>query len=820
MGSYRDKGKIFLHKLPLIFCMFINVSYAEKFTEIPATNIRIDQIPYLKYYLEMVINQYHTKTIVPVIMNNNEYYLPKKELETLGLDYPKFSKESHLKVADVSHLGVDLTEDWVKLELNGQYAANYQSQSQQLHLTLNPEWLPQQMVGNTSFMNRVPSQSATGVLSNFDAYLSIPYEGGSTFNLYSEQKFFNAMGTLRNNGLFQYSDTGDRKQEYIRYDTTWRFDNEDKIYSLELGDIYTATKNSWVNSVRVGGIQLRKNYSIRPDVITYPLPQFKGEVGLPSTVDLFINGSQSSSEALQPGPFLITNVPYINGRGEAVVVTTDAVGRQVSTTIPFYVTGELLQKGLSDYAFSIGAIRENFGIKNFDYGDVVGNVDVRYGLTNYLTSEFHLEGNQKLLNTGIGAVLKLNNYGVLNTSYTNSVVDRVKLNDSLMEDLQGHQFSVGYQYQQRYFGFLITHSVRSKEYFNIVSYYSLNPTLDNALKNTNANFYFTSKFLGSFGVGYFNVSNNKDDRTELLSLSWSPTFNNNLFGATVSFSANQNLVDKTWTGAIQLAIPLGKTSHRINIGHEYSQQNSDLTYLNYSYQMPSTGGFGADVTHRYNHGGYTYNQGQIRYRNDFVYLDAGISGEKNFNQWYGASTSLAWLNNQLFITNKLGESFALVNTNEMANIPILFENSLIGHSNAKGYLFVPNVSPYYNAKYSIDPLNLPTNVETPIIEQRVAARLGSGVVVNFPVQQRQSGNVYLKLEDGTPVMVGSVVYQMDKNPTYVGMDGIVFISQLEKINILNVVLTDGRRCQAQFEADLNSIDMQFIDNVRCKLQGD
>lgn len=821
MGNYRYRKVLFLQKLPLILCVIVNVSYAEKFTEIPATNIKIDEIPYLKYYLELVINQYHTKTIMSVIMKDGEYYLPKKELEALGLNYSKFTNESQFNLAEVRHLGVDLAEDWVRLNLiNDQKIVNYQSQSQQLHLTLNPDWLPQQMVGKSSFANRVPSQSATGFLSNFEAYLSIPYEGSRSFNLYSEQKYFNALGALNNSGLFQYSDVKDGPQDYIRYDTTWRFDNEDKIYSLEFGDIYTATKNSWVNSVRVGGIQLRKNYSIRPDLITYPLPQFKGEVGLPSTVDLFINGSQTSSNQLQPGPFLITNVPFINGRGEAVVVTTDAVGRQISTTVPFYVTGELLQKGLFDYAISTGVIRENFGVKNFDYGDVVSNIDARYGLTNSFTGEFHAEGNHKLLNTGVGAVLKLNNYGVLNTSYTTSMLDELKLEDFVSENLKGHQFTVGYQYQQKYFGFLISHSIRSKDYFNIASYYGSNPILDNAIKNTNASFFVSSKHLGSLGVGYFKVSRSKDDEAELLSLSWSPKLNKNAIGATVSLSAIQNLIDKSWTGAIQLAVPLGKTPHRINVGHEYSQQNADSTSLNYSYQMPSTGGFGVDVMHRYNHDGYTYNQGQIRYRNDYVYFDAGISGEKNFNQWYGLSTSFAWLKDQLFIANKLGESFALVNTNEMENIPILFENSLVGYSNRKGHFFVSNVAPYYNAKYSIDPLNLPTNIETPIIEQRASARLGSGIVVDFPVKRIQSASVYLKLEDDTPVMVGAQVQQAGKNTTYVGMDGIVFISQLEQTNILDITLTDGRQCRAQFEANLNSVDMQFIENVRCQLQGD
>lgn len=79
--------------------------------------------------------------------------------------------------------------------------------------------------------------------------------------------------------------------------------------------------------------------------MTWPLPAFSGEAAVPTSVDLFINGYRSGSTRLQPGPFTLTNLPYINGAGDAVLVTTDALGRQVSTTLPFYVSSDLLKQG-------------------------------------------------------------------------------------------------------------------------------------------------------------------------------------------------------------------------------------------------------------------------------------------------------------------------------------------------------------------------------------------------------------------------------------------------------------------------------------------
>ncbi|HGJ5875486.1 MAG TPA: hypothetical protein ACHBX0_02615 [Arsenophonus sp.] len=82
-------------------------------------------------------------------------------------------------------------------------------------------------------------------------------------------------------------------------------------------------------------MSLYRDFSIRPDIITYPLPTFASKAAIPTTVDLFINGYRSSNNQLQPGPLTITDIPYINGSGETVLVTTDALGRQVSTTYLF-----------------------------------------------------------------------------------------------------------------------------------------------------------------------------------------------------------------------------------------------------------------------------------------------------------------------------------------------------------------------------------------------------------------------------------------------------------------------------------------------------
>lgn len=78
------------------------------------------------------------------------------------------------------------------------------------------------------------------------------------------------------------------------------------------------------------------DFSMRPDVVTTPLPAFYGEVTAPTTLDLFINGFKTDSMNVGPGPFIINDIPMLSGAGEATVIATDAQGKQTVMTSPFF----------------------------------------------------------------------------------------------------------------------------------------------------------------------------------------------------------------------------------------------------------------------------------------------------------------------------------------------------------------------------------------------------------------------------------------------------------------------------------------------------
>lgn len=135
--------------IALVTSCAITSSYAQTFTEIPAVNTTMKEMPYFKFYLELVINTYSTQKVVPVLVKNNDLLILRKDLEDLELDYSKFTSESDISEHELAQLGLDTgIDNWIKLNIHGEnYSIKYQSQNQQLQFNLPSNWLPEQMIG-------------------------------------------------------------------------------------------------------------------------------------------------------------------------------------------------------------------------------------------------------------------------------------------------------------------------------------------------------------------------------------------------------------------------------------------------------------------------------------------------------------------------------------------------------------------------------------------------------------------------------------------------------------------------------------------------
>lgn len=749
------------------------------------------------FHLALIVNHYDTQRVVPVTQRAGEFYVSHDDLLQAGLP------AEHLPQGEVN------------VSRLSQVKTQYDSSGQRLMLSVPQDWLPERA---TPFGGETPvneARNGSGALLNYDFYSSHSQKGDSQASVWHELRFFNDVGSLSSTGYVrqELAGEGDRQDGYVRYDTVFTATHEADATQWRVGDVVSDAL-SWSNSVRVGGVSWGRDFSLRPDLVTWPLPEFSGEAAMPTAVDLFINGYRAGSTELQPGPFTLTNLPYINGAGDAVLVTRDALGRQVSTTLPFYVASHLLKTGVSDGAVTLGSLRRNYGIDNFDYGPAVGSASYRYGVNDYLTLEGHAEGAEELALGGVGSLAKLGRLGVVNGAWT----------ESRMRGNSGNQINWGYQYSTAEFSVTTQHSRRERGFGNL-ALYDQTPLPDNdnqplaSLSQRSDQYSLTLNMgeFGNIGAAWIGIRSFDSQKTELLNLSWS----RNLWGSSSLYlSASRDNQQGDWTLAMSVQIPLGERDSAA-VSMEKTPDAGQTQRINYNHSMPTDGGFSWNLAWARQSQARDYQQATLGWRNRNIELQGGTYGESNAMTWWGeAMGSLVIMENQLFAANKINDAFVVVSTDGHPDVPVNYENQPVGHTNDRGYLLISGVSAYYPASYSINTLNLPADTRLRETERKVALRRQSGYLVDFPMEQERVASVILHDENGHALPVASQVMRDNKAPAVVGYDGIVWLENLDGVNPLRVVTPEGTRCETRFALTANpEHKLQTYGPLICRLGG-
>lgn len=732
------------------------------------------------FQLSLVLNHYDTGLVVPVTQREGAFYISSADL--LRADLPP----EHVPTGEVN------------LSTLSQVRVEYDSAAQRLLLSVPRDWVAARVTSFGGGNARSKPHYGRGALLNYDFYTNHTGNIGGQASIWHEFRYFDENGSFSSTGYAREDFSGNNGQQegYVRYDTTLLVTNEDEATTWSVGDVISDAL-SWSTSVRMGGISYGRDFSLRPDLVTWPLPAFSGEAAVPTSVDLFINGYRSGSTQLQPGPFTLTNLPYINGAGDAVLITTDALGRQVSTTLPFYVTSDLLKQGLSDGAVTLGSLRRNYGIQNFDYGPAAGSGSYRYGLTDWLTLEGHGEAAEDLALTGAGTVLKLGRFGVVNSSYTRS----------RMRGNSGGQVGWGYQYSTSAFSVATQHSRRDQKFGNLALYdqptvYDTNdkPIASFSRNTDQYSLTFNMGQYGNIGAAWIGVESFDNQKTELLNLSWS----RNLWGASsIYLAASRDQQQGDWTFALSLQVPLGERDSAA-VTFEKTPDSGSTQRINYNHSMPSDGGFGWNMAWANQSQSRSYQQATLGWRNNNIELQGGGYGEKDMMTWWGeAMGSLVLMDGELFAANKINDAFVVISTDGHPDVPVNYENQPVGKTNNNGYLLVSGVSAYYPASYSIDTLNLPADTRLKETERRIAIRRHSGYLVDFPMEQERVASVILHDARGQAIPVGSQVRRASRSSAVVGYDGIAWLENLSDVNALDVTLPDGKQCTATLTVGAN-----------------
>lgn len=685
--------------------------------------------------------------------------------------------------AELAEVGVLVPND-VAVDADGLVAFDdlpglsyrYDIASQSLYLQVPSTLRPNQQLGY---------QAPTAVKASRDGGWTLDYDAYArhesqieTLALTTAFTAFGRWGNLELSGVSRAGDTpsGAEYDDFERLDTRWSYSDPDRMWTWTAGDLISGGL-SWTRPVRLGGVQWRRNFGVRPDLVTMPLPHYSADATLPSAVELYVNNVRQLDGAVDDGPFVLDMLPQISGAGEAIVVVRDSTGRTTQTSVPLYVDYQRLAPGLTDFSVEFGLLRSNYGGLRDDYGDdPVASASWRRGVVDALTVEAHAEAGEGLqvggagLNWSPGA-----RWGLLSAAYARSDGDS-----------SGYQTSVGYQWNAPAWGFDLQSQRRSTGYRDLGDLsveLAQGPT---SLRSEDRATMWAAIPGGNLAFTWMRYEERSGDVRQTRTLSWSQLLGRNVYLSASIFDDGENR-----GGALSLSLPLGPLRHA-TVNSQYDGRRTD-TSASLRQMAPYEGGWGWGVQAGDRDGGY----GQLvaEYVGDHTEALFGVEhdgfGTGGFAQARGSVVSMG---SQFFMARRIYDSFAIVSTDGIAGVPVLSENRLLGHSDDDGYLLVPDLRGWQRNRVAIDPDRLPANYRVGEIEREVTPTDHGGVRVDFTVVELRPAIVVLHDVDGKPVAAGTRLSYGEGGTAMVGFDGEAYLETLDAGTVLEGRL-DGRTCR-------------------------
>ena len=652
-----------------------------------------------------------------------------------------------------------------------------------------------------------PVQSDVGGVLNYNV-VTTDSAGRAVAQGQFDARIFSPVG-VASTGLIAQGGDGFGARSVTRLDSTYSYSDPDSLRRYRVGDLITGGL-AWTRPIRLGGLQVTTDFALRADLVTFPVPTIAGTVAVPSSVDVLVNGVQLLSRDVPPGPFELRQLPVVTGAGSVSVAVTNALGQQVTQTLPFYASTAMLAAGLSSFSAELGSVRMRYGVLSDDYRSVAASGSYRRGIADWLTVEAHAEASPSVAMGGGGASITAAGLGVLSLSTAFGAgqgrsgglayagVERVSSGVSLTGSVQ--VTSAGYRDLAASYGDTTPRlAARAGAGLSLGDAGSAGVQLTmirrdritTNLRNASSAAASYAAFPQSPAYAITPAA-----RTTLLSVSYSRSvLAERVFLYATAFD---DFSHRHSAGAvIGVTIPLGDrsavaASGTVGGGQEFGTVQATRSAAeigDYGYQVASSIGHPVRET------------GDLQYRSGVALLDVGIdraAGQTAYRA--SAQGAIVVADGRLFASNSIYDSFAVVDTSGIPGIHVLQENRPVGQTDGSGTRLVTDLRSFEANRLAIDARDVPPDASVSTPSQIVRPQDRSGVVVRFAVKQTQGALLRLVDQAGKPLAVGSrAVLQATGEAATVGFDGEAFVTGLAAGNVLTVTRPTGAACVARFD---------------------
>lgn len=589
-------------------------------------------------------------------------------------------------------------------------------------------------------------------------------------------------------------------RSWRRLETTLTRDFPDRKITLRAGDTSTRSGASGRN-VYFGGVQLTRNFALAPGFLTQPIPLIQGTSSAPSTVELYVNDALRQTSSVPTGPFAIDNFPALTGSGQVRVVVRDVLGRETVVVQPFFSHSALLEAGLHDWSLEVGAVRENLGTANADYGQRFGAGLWRFGLDKETTLEANGQWGKDTQNITLGAGRAL----------PGQVLGQISLSSS-----HDRHAGTGREWSASLENSHLHHSVSARVQGASIGYRELgqqSATLPYQLQ-TAAHYTYNADTWGSVGAGFAKIDTYDRGSLNTYSANYSARINRH---TSLNLSATRVSGSSAGT-SVGMNLSIALDNHRVSsttLNHRAGQTDA---FTSVSQGLTGETGVGWRALGG-SRSGQGYGEAGVYYQASKTLLTAEVSaGAGQQSVRLGAQGALVWIDGKVFASRRVQDSFALVEVPGYANVGVGFQGSDHTRTDADGFALLPRLQPYQRNSIRLNPSELPINAELDTIEQIAVPASRSAVKVTFPVRSGRAALIKIVLDDQHIAPAGAEVELLgDSKEFFVARRGEAFITGLKARNTLRLTHAGGAcTVQVDMPATHNPDEIVRLGPLVCK----
>ena len=691
-------------------------------------------------------------------------------LERDGLLYaPKAAFEEWRVLLRPDAPGIDVNgQRYVALSEIPGFDAKIDFATQSLALTFSPRSFESTQQEETQAIKLKSDKVLSSIFFNYDVNFAANKASGAPgsrdLGALTEIGISTSAGVLTSSAVARNlisSGAGSEPASWIRLETTFTRNFPEMNRTLRIGD--SSTRSSLLGrNAYFGGVQYGSNFALTPGFISQPLPTISGLSSAPSTVELYVNNVLRQTSNVPTGPFTLTNLPTFNGSGDARLVVRDLLGRETVVVQPFFSSSQLLAVGLSDWSVEAGALRRDLGVTSAAYGDGFASGTYKQGVSTDLTLESRAEITRDLQTASLGAIAVLPGQLLGRAAFMGSRSGSQGGGNQwlLGADYVGTVRSAGLQIQ----GATLNFRQLGLDKQTLPIRYQVAGNASHYTDNRN-----------SFSAGFAVVDRFDGPRVSTFSVGYNMRVFNR---GSLQISAGRAITNVA-ANSIVLTLVMPLEANIVTSAGMELRAGQNSAYASATSSTSDNGVLGWRVLAAQDQTG-SRAEGGLNYASRYARLSGDVS--KSTGQAalrLGASGGLLATDGRVFASQRVSDSFALVEVPGHPDLSVSLGATVLGRTNADGVAIVPRLLPYQVNSLRLDPNELPISAEIDNIELTAVPASRSGVKLVFATRAGRAALLRLVFDDGQPAPAGATIQiEGDKQEFYVAQRGEAFVTGL------------------------------------------